>query len=335
MFHFGTSDLAQNLMLRRSGTQLRETVSRLTAELSSGQHQDTSRALNGALTQLGNIEHGLGLSAQHIASANFAATFLAAQQSAISQVGQLTQDLALDLQTSTSTPNDAIVSEAGNRAKQGFEHAIGLLNSQVAGRHLFSGVSGDVQPFADPDVILDALVTSLPPTPSTTDIRQHVESWFAVGGPFDTIAYQGGEKAATGLDLGDQTRVRLDLDGSGTYQRDALAGLALGAIAQAMPTPPSSAEQRDLLSLSARLLFQSDDSRVALQSSIGTREARVDEAKTHAQARMSTLQIARNDLLAADPYDTASALESASQKLDALYLVTARLSRLSLTEYMR
>lgn len=335
MRQFGTTDMAQSLMLRRSGSQLRGSISRLTVELSSGQQHDTSKALNGAFSQLGSIEHGLALSTQNIASANFAATFLSAQQSALDRVGQLTQDLALDLQTSTQAPSSSIIAEAGHRAKEGFERAIGLFNTQVAGRHLFSGISGDVQPFADADVILDAIVTSLPPSPSTADIRAHVETWFAAGGPFDSIAYQGGYAASAGLDLGNHSHVQLTLDGSEKYTREALAGLALGAIGQAITPNPTFNEQRDLLSLSAQLLFQSDESRIALQSNIGSREERADDAKTHAQARKSALQVARSDLLAADPYDTATALESASQKLDALYLVTARLSRLSLSEYMR
>lgn len=335
MIQFGTTDMAQSLMLRRSGNQLRGTISRLTAELSSGQHHDTSKALNGAFAQLGSIEHGLALSTQNIASANFAATLLAAQQSALDRVGQLTQDLALGFQTSTQAPSSSIIAEASNRAKEGFEQAIGLFNTQFAGRHLFSGISGDVRPFADANVILDAIVTSLPPSPSTADIRAHVETWFAAGGPFDSIAYQGGDAASAGLDLGNQTRVHLTLNGSEQYTREALAGLALGAIGRTITPNPTSDELRDLLSLSAQLLFQSDESRIALQSDIGTREARVDDARTHAKARKSALQVARNDLLAADPHDTATALESASQKLDALYLVTARLSRLSLSEYMR
>jgi flagellar hook-associated protein 3 FlgL len=72
-----------------------------------------------------------------------------------------------------------------------------------------------------------------------------------------------------------------------------------------------------------------------MQARIGAQEARAADGLARAEARAASLQIIRTELLEADPYETATALESATQRLDALYLVTARLSRLSLTEYLR
>ena len=64
-------------------------------------------------------------------------------------------------------------------------------------------------------------------------------------------------------------------------------------------------------------------------------EARVEDAAARLSARGTALEIARNDMSAADPYETATKLQNVQLQLETHYTLTARLSRLSLTEYLR
>ena len=52
-------------------------------------------------------------------------------------------------------------------------------------------------------------------------------------------------------------------------------------------------------------------------------------------AETTSLQIARNGITAVDPYETASRLEATRQQLETLYTLTARISRLSLVDFLR
>lgn len=335
MFQIGTGDHAQSLMLRRTGSSLRQTVSRLTAELASGQNSDKPRALGGNLLELANVEHGLALSAQHATSARLAVTFLEAQQNVADQIGMITERVSLDLRTSAQASGKLAMADAGERAKAGFEDAIGLLGTKIAGRHVFSGVAADHRPFAAPGDILGAVAASVPPNASPADIENHVTAWFAEGGPFDSVAYAGADAAANAIALGDGNSVRFDVTGADKGTRDSLAGLALGALAHTLAPGLDLSDMRNLLSAGADTLSASAESRIAMQARIGAQEARAADGLARAEARAASLQIIQSELLEADPYETATALESATQKLDALYLVTARLSRLSLTEYLR
>jgi flagellar hook-associated protein 3 FlgL len=47
------------------------------------------------------------------------------------------------------------------------------------------------------------------------------------------------------------------------------------------------------------------------------------------------LEIARADLVAIDPFEAATRMEAAQTQLETLYSVTARLSRLSLVDFLR
>ena len=51
-------------------------------------------------------------------------------------------------------------------------------------------------------------------------------------------------------------------------------------------------------------------------------------------AEALSLSLIRSDMLAADPYDTATALTETEASLQNLYALTSRLSRLSLTDYL-
>lgn len=332
----GTGDLARSLLLNRTGTQQRVTLSRLTQELSTGQHADTSRALGGALMPLADAVQGIELSKRHAKSAKVAATILSAQSAASSGLAGRVSDLALDMRTSASAAADKrSLSSSGARALSAFIDSIALLNTKVAGRHVFAGASSDRKPLESADSILGALVSGIPADASVAEVKDHVATWFKPGGGFDTAAYSGGAAVRTNLDLGSGYRVRLDVTATETAFRDSLAGLALGAMAALMSSRLSAADQRNLLSASSDVLMASESNLISLQTRLGSAEARVEEAQVEAQTRGAALEIVRSELLEADPYETATALEAATQRLDALFLVTSRLSRLSLTEYLR
>ena len=331
----GSGDLAQTLMLRRLGGGLRQTVARIGGEIASGQYADTARALCGNLMQLASVEQGLVQAARHSRSAKFGATLLAAQQNALEQISQITNSLAPDLRMTMQATSPDAISAAGERARAGFEDAIGLLNMKVAGRHIFAGVAGDQRPFAEPQAILDALASGLPTAPSPSDITSHVASWFATGGPFDSLGYLGHSAPNGAIDLGDGNSIRLDVTGADQGLRESLAALALGALIAPLTTQMQPSDRRALLAAGSDAMIASTDSRIATQARIGTQEARAANALARAEAKAAAFQIIRTELREADPYERATALEAATQKLDALYLVTARLSRLSLTEYLR
>lgn len=335
MQRIGTGDKTQILMLRRAVANLRQNTTQLTQELASGQKQDKPRAMGGALVQLASVEHGIQAATQHAKDANTAASFLSAQQVSVAQFGEITSRVSLDLRTSTNAQVEPLLSEASDRARAGFEDSIRLLNTKAAGRFVFSGIAGDQQSFDDPGAILDAVVAGIPPGSSPADIQTHVNAWFDTGGPFDTTAYQGQEPASASIDLGSGQSVSFDVSGQEQAFREGLAGLALGAIANALSPDLSSGDMRSLLHRSSDALTQSAGSQIALEARIGFKQASVAEAVTQAQARRTSFEIVRTELLQADPYDTALALESATQRLEAIFMVTSRLSRLSLTEYLR
>jgi flagellar hook-associated protein 3 FlgL len=81
--------------------------------------------------------------------------------------------------------------------------------------------------------------------------------------------------------------------------------------------------------------LQSASDRASLQGRLGLTQARIDQAQTRNTAEQSMLEIARADLVAIDPFEAATRMEAAQTQLETLYSVTARLSRLSLVDFLR
>ena len=67
---------------------------------------------------------------------------------------------------------------------------------------------------------------------------------------------------------------------------------------------------------------------------VGVAEAAVSAARTRNSAERTSLETARLGMVAADPYDTSTALKAVQTQLETLYALTSRLSGMHLTDYL-
>ena len=73
---------------------------------------------------------------------------------------------------------------------------------------------------------------------------------------------------------------------------------------------------------------------VNMQARLGLSEATIEETTVRHTAQKTAYGLMRNDLVSADPYDTAAELEQVQRQLETHYTLTARLSKLSFVEYI-
>ena len=116
--------------------------------------------------------------------------------------------------------------------------------------------------------------------------------------------------------------------------RAQFSALALGALLGRNVLAGNLIEQGEIASLAGERLIASNDRLVALQASIGVSEAQVDRASVEVKSQLDGLQIAKTELIEVDPYEVAIKLQNAEIQLQSIYAITARLSRLSLVEYL-
>jgi flagellar hook-associated protein 3 FlgL len=160
-----------------------------------------------------------------------------------------------------------------------------------------------------------------------------VNGWFANPLGFGAF-YQGGAALSpTPIALGEAA----DLSTTAMEQtlKDTLAGFAMAALIDRGALAGDTAERARLAAAAGQQLLSTEDARTTLAARIGTVEAQIETARTRNAAEQTALGILRSELGSVDPYEAATRLQSVQSQLESLYLVTARVSRLSLTEYLR
>lgn len=331
-------DSAQFLAMRRNGTTLKTQISALNAELTTGIAADKGQHLRGDFGVLASITRAIDMAQINISVAQTASLQLQTQQTVLARLhDNATEALnatRLVLSGDTDTPIHLRM-VAFETSASAFDDAVMALNASVAGRYVFAGQQSDTAPLAAPAAILDALMGSLPSDAGASELLAHVESWFAPMGDFDTIAYHGGNPNTSGLNLGAGYDVQNTLTAQDSAIRKHLGALAYGALMARGVLADAPADQIQVLQVSTAALDASVENLTTRAAALGIQQARTGQAVVAARAQSTALEIARTELIGVDSYETATRLQDAMTKLDTIYMMTARLSRLSLTEYLR
>lgn len=328
-------DLAQSFMLRQQNFQVRKEVNRLTEEMTTGQAADLSRHLSGDFSYLADIERTLGLLKGYRTSVSEAAVFTSAMQTALETIQTSSAKLSQTiLETSSgSRGNETLGAQV---ATQTFSQIVSALNTQTVGRSLFSGSATDQPALAPAELILSQLHSAVAGQISAAAIRATAETWFddPLGG-FETQAYSGSPIGLAPYRLDRLGSVELDLRANSPALKQVLKYSALTALASDKSLALNDAERADLLRHAGAQLQGAQDNLTTLRADLGFTEARIEAGRARLSSEKTSLELARNALLAVDPFETATQLQSAQSQLESLYAVTVRISRLSLAEFMR
>ncbi|SEO07852.1 flagellar hook-associated protein 3 FlgL [Salinihabitans flavidus] len=329
-------DLSTQFILRRHNGLLKQDMMRLTQEMTTGQKSDLADALTGDYSYLSDIQRSLSLLDGYQQSTKEAGLFTGAMQSVLGKVQDSTAQLGSDLMTATESPLPGVVRNASSAAADTFRSLVSRLNTDIAGRSLFSGVATDRAPLLDGDAMLDELRGAVAGAVTESDVLDAIDDWFhAPGGGFETTGYRGAGESLSPFQLGESQSVTVNLRADADEIRDMLRMTAVAALAGDTALGYSKDWQLNMLRRAGSEMLGAQDGFTAMRADLGFVEARVEEISTRNAAARSSLEIARSDLASADPYETATELKNVQGQLETLYTLTVRLSRLSLTDFMR
>ncbi|SPH23424.1 hypothetical protein DEA8626_02487 [Defluviimonas aquaemixtae] len=338
MNYISIGDMAQSYQMRRHNVELQKHLVRLSEELTSGRKTDLAEALSGDFKVLAGIERSLETLAAFEVAGSEAALFAESLQRALENVETMTTDLAPALLVAGTNGGKTHVDTSAGDARQKLHSVVSALNTQVADRYLLSGAATDAKPLAGAQDILDALIVAASGQTTASGVEAAVASWFdapsGAGGFLDVI-YGGSGQGLAPFRTAPGSEARLDVTAADPALRDLLEGFALGALLAEGVLSGHTAERATLVRRSGETLIAANSDLAALRARIGSVEGHIADAQARNAAEISALTIARNAITAADPYETASALEAIQGQLETLYTLTARLSRLSLADVLR
>jgi len=327
--------LALPFQLQRHGVQLRTDIARLGQELSTGTVTNPARHLQGSTAPLAAITARLARNDAYDQATRMAATMAESAQAALGQLDGLRQATAERLLgAATSALGGPMMTATGEAAFSALTDAVSALSLRVAGAAGFSGTASDRTPLVSAETIIQRLTPLVTGLETADQVLAAVEGAFLdPGGLFDTDFYQGGDDAP-GAVLADGTRAPTPPTAADPALRALLAGFAAAALLAEPGLAVPDAQRIALAQGSSERLAAANPGMTALQAALGEGQERLDAGLTRLSAERDALALARQSLIGADPYEAVTQLELAQTRLETIYAITARTSRLSLTEYL-
>ena len=320
-------------VIMRQASDLRQQLQTASQELTSGNYADVTSAVRGDYSHLAATDHSLARLSGYAATGAELSLMASAMQKALTVIHEAAQNLAGAVLQTSGALSAAQLSAASRQGAQDFETTVMMLNSQLAGRPLFGGVQLAQLPLPDAETLLQDLELAVAGATTAEEVSARVSAWLSDPGGFSSH-YQGGAPRNP-LEISEGETAALQATALDPALRDTLSGMMkMALLDRGLFTGDQ--ESRAELSLSAgRDLVGSAEARLQLAAGIGMTEQKLARAQSRNSAEKAALEITRNGITNADQYEAAIRLKDLEARLDAFYTLTARLSRLTLTDYLR
>jgi flagellar hook-associated protein 3 FlgL len=333
MVQLTVGDMAQSLILSRRNATLKDAIQDLMTEATTGLAVKRTERVRGDFVPLAGIEASLTqLDAFRLVTVE-AGSIAGHMQIALGSMSDSGSALSAALLAAATSNSTSRVDTLGEEAKQRLQGALSALNTRMGAKSLFAGVATDRAAMAGPDTLMTALDGVVAGALTSGDVETALNAWFADPGGFAATMYQGGaslEPVAIGRD---QT-AEIDVTALDPAIVDTLKGLAMAALLSRGVLASSHVARADLAKRAGESLASSQTGMAELEARLGTTEAAITAAGVQNDAEKSALETARLGLLSVDPYETAAKLQEAQNQLETLFSLTARMSRLSLVNYL-
>ena len=335
MSNVSLGDMALNFLLQRQNTQIKTNLQQLSTEMTTGVTADLGKTLSGNFSPLAGLEQSISTLGAYSTATSQASLSAATMQTALTQINDQATSLATSLVGAGNAGQAVQVSALGTQAQSALASAISALNTRAGGQSVFAGAATDKPAVASVDTIMAGVSAAIAGQTSATGIANAISDWFNSPTGFQSVGYLGSTTPTSPVPISNGESASLPTTAASPAIVNTLKGLAMAAVLANGALAGNANEQVSLMNIAGQSLMNSGTDRVNLAASVGVVQAQIDTAATKNSAESSSLQVARSGLISADPYATATALQAAQNQLDTLYSVTARISSLSLTNYLK
>ncbi|MGB0499403.1 MAG: flagellin [Rubricella sp.] len=324
------SDLAQALVLSSRTARLGEAMRTAQSEMATGVRADLHAATGGDLARLHQLDTLLSRRTGDLDAITRFEQRAAMAETALANAAGLLEGRSEAVLAAVGFEDMPRLRSEALRAESAIEDVVAQLNTRLGDRAIFAGAAvGEMA--LEPGRLLVELRSAIAAWPGDPDTA--IAAFFAPGGGFETAIWQGADAVPTRLSDGGTLGV--PPTGADPAIRSVLEGLARIALSTDPGIAPSGDADAELARSGARLLATGEAALASLRGTLGTERERQDRAAAAIGAERAGLEIARGELVGADPYDAATRLQMLQGQLEALFVTTARLSELSLTRFIR
>jgi flagellar hook-associated protein 3 FlgL len=329
-------DLASFMLSSQFQARLLRIADSSAQEATTGVAQDNARHLGSSTMGFSLLERKTQLLEQHQKGIAEAAVIAGATQSVLGKIQDQLGELATGLSLAGQLNNATELKALSDTAAMTLMDTVNALNSEIVGRHLFSGTASRTSPLPAGASFLDMLRSDVAGAATPGDLVSAVDEWFnAPSNPFETLAYSGSDTGFTHLPIGPGETVTFGLRADGDTVREVLKALGIAALAADPSFGFNTDAQKTLLEQGRLGVLKVDRALTEERAGLGLIEARIEAARVATDIELDETALDRLSLVGVDEFKAASEFEAAQQQLEVFYRVAARQSRVSLAEYLR
>ncbi|MDN3713034.1 hypothetical protein QWZ10_17115 [Paracoccus cavernae] len=331
-------DLARLYHTRQSNLSTKSKINTLSYEATTGIKKDLAKHLGGNTAIINQVEHKLALLDAFKKNTTEAEGTLNAMQLAMQSIQDTIVDLGPALISEASLSSDAQIDIRNAQSKEHLASTIRALNTTLAGKSLFSGSRTDTAPLPSANALIDEISFEISGLSSLADIETSIKNWFdapAGGAGYIDNIYKGNLDTSHEFPTSERRTINISTNASSPAIREILRGLALYTIAGSPQTNQDGNLQRGLLIAAGEALIHGNDLMSIERSRVGFSEELLKKEIAQNSSESSALSVSRNTMITAEPFETALSLKETESNLNNLYTLTARLSSLRLTDYLR
>ena len=325
MDRFSISSGLMTASLGQHISELRTQIGKTSTEATTGRYEDLTLHLSGRIGKAMLGQKALADISTDREVLNLRASRLSLIQTSLGTVQESSSGIAANMLSAIGGEHETDVGIAAREAKAALSASLSSLNARYGDRFLFAGDATSTLPFSDQSALLADIELIADSATDSADFATQLDDYFTspTGGWLQNI-YQGSTTAS------DPESVTADNDAIKSLIRD-LAVLAISG----PDGPLASLDGYKTLVQETSLSLSSSETQITnLRADLGVYEERNAIEQKTLDTEETVLTASFNDLTARDQYEAATELQSLQTTLEASYLITARLSQLSLLNYL-
>jgi len=326
-------DLAHSYLLRRQNVTTKAEMQALQTEVVTGQSRDITAKVRGDVVPLVGLDASLARLEGYQTLAREQLLTMGAMQTALNTMHDLSSNLAEFLVGGSLSVSETRVAAAAATARSNLETVVSALNTRFGDRSLFAGDATSSPALTDADTLLTAAEAEITGLSSASDIDTALTTWFDSPTGFAATIYQGGDPLAP-VTIAAGEEADMPITALDPAIKTTLKGLIMAALLDRGLLAGQTTARQQLSNHAGESLIQSNTDRAYLTGRLGAVESQVEAAASRNSAEATSLRIVRNDITTVDGYEVASKLQDTQSQLEKIYTLTARMTKLSLMDYL-
>lgn len=316
---------AMTATLGQTISEMRAKISTTSEEATTGRWSDLTLHLSGRVGTALLSQKALDdvASDREILSLRDARLSLA--QTSLTTVQDSASGIAANLMAALGVNDESSINLEARNAAASLDAVFTALNVRYGERYLFSGDATATQPFGDADQLVADIEAIAAGATDSADFQSQIDDYFnSPTGGWQTSIYQG-VTTASDADA---------VPGTHAAITKIVSNLAIIAVSATDGPLSTFSDYTDIVGSAAIQLTEGETDVTNLRADLGLIQERIANDLANLDSEETLLTEAFNKLTARDQYEAAAELTALETTLEASYLLTARLSQLSLMNYL-